>query len=114
MAKKRAADQADGAAIPEAPIPDAAASSEGTTDAVDTAGPADGAADASDAAETVDTTDAVDATERIKARVLVDGPWGRVNEVAHVSAEELATAVPAGALDPHPDAVAYAESLAAT
>jgi hypothetical protein len=46
---------------------------------------------------------------KTKARVLVDCRFGKVNDVVEITAEEAAEA--AGQVDPHPDAVAYAESL---
>lgn len=48
------------------------------------------------------------APETVKARVLVDGAYGKVNDVVDVPAAE---AEASGELDAHPDAVAYAESL---
>lgn len=48
------------------------------------------------------------AAETVKARVLVDGAYGKVNDVVEVPAAE---AEASGELDAHPDAVAYAESL---
>ncbi|CAN7493433.1 hypothetical protein LJR074_003388 [Acidovorax sp. LjRoot74] len=48
------------------------------------------------------------AAETVKARVLVDGAYGKVNDVVDVPAAE---AEASGELDAHPDAVAYAESL---
>lgn len=42
----------------------------------------------------------------VKARVLVDGIFGKVDEVIEVSAD-----VESPEIDKHPDAVAYAESL---
>lgn len=44
--------------------------------------------------------------EMVKARVLVDGIYGSVNDVVEVPADLVS-----GELDTHPDAVAYAESL---
>ena len=44
----------------------------------------------------------------IKARVLVDGAYGKVNDVVEVTTAE---AEASSELDAHPDAVAYAESL---
>lgn len=46
---------------------------------------------------------------QVKARVLSDGVFGKVNDVVVV---DKAVADAAGDLDAHPDAVAYAESLA--
>jgi hypothetical protein len=48
---------------------------------------------------------------KTKARVLVDCRFGKVDDVVELTAEELAEA--SGQVDPHPDAVAYAESLTA-
>lgn len=48
------------------------------------------------------------AAETVKARVLVDGAYGKVNDVVEVTAAEAESS---GELDAHPDAVAYAESL---
>lgn len=50
------------------------------------------------------------AAETVKARVLVDGAYGKANDVVEVSAAE---AEASGELDAHPDAVAYALSLSA-
>ena len=60
--------------------------------------------------QTPDTTDIPDTT---KARVLVDGVYGLVDEVIEIPADGLATAEASGQVDTHPDAVAYAESLKA-
>lgn len=46
--------------------------------------------------------------ETVKARVLVDGAYGKVDDVVEVTAAE---AKASDELDDHPDAVAYAESL---
>jgi len=48
----------------------------------------------------------------VKARVLVAGAYGKVDAVVELSEAEAAAGKESGALDPHPDAVAYAESLA--
>lgn len=48
------------------------------------------------------------AADTVKARVLVDGAYGKVNDVVEVTAAEAESS---GELDAHPDAVAYAESL---
>lgn len=50
-----------------------------------------------------------DEPKTVKARVLADGAYGKVNDVVEVSAEQAAASTD---LDPHPDAVAYAEKLA--
>lgn len=50
------------------------------------------------------------AAETVKARVLVDGAYGKVNDVVDVTAAE---AEASGELDSHPDAVAYALSISA-
>lgn len=50
------------------------------------------------------------APETVQARVLVDGAYGKVNDVVEVPAAE---AEASGELDAHPDAVAYALSLSA-
>ncbi|MGJ7512349.1 hypothetical protein [Variovorax sp. GT1P44] len=47
---------------------------------------------------------------QVKARVLCAGQFGAVNDVVVV---DKAVAEANGDLDPHPDAVAYAESIAA-
>lgn len=49
----------------------------------------------------------------VAARVLVDGRFGRCNEVVEVSAVDAEAGVQDGQLDTHPDAVAYARSLVA-
>lgn len=46
--------------------------------------------------------------ELVKARVLCDGPFGKVDDVIQIDA---GIAEQSSDLDPHPDAVAYAESL---
>lgn len=50
------------------------------------------------------------ADKKVKARVLMDGPFGKVNDVVEVTEAE---AKDHASLDAHPDAVAYAESLKA-
>lgn len=47
----------------------------------------------------------------VKARVLMDGLYGRVDDVVEIPAAELQQAEASGQVDTHPDAVAYAESL---
>ena len=47
---------------------------------------------------------------QVKARVLMDGTFGKVNDVVVIDKE---CAEGNGDLDPNPDAVAYAESIAA-
>lgn len=49
----------------------------------------------------------------VKARVLVDGSYGKVDDVVEIAADQIDAAVKSGEVDPHPDAVAYAESLKA-
>lgn len=46
--------------------------------------------------------------EIVKARVLCAGQFGNVDDVVEVASD---VAAEHGDLDPHPDAVAYAESL---
>lgn len=48
----------------------------------------------------------VKAPARVKARVLVDGKYGRCNDVVEVDADDKSREI-----DTTPDAVAYAESL---
>lgn len=48
------------------------------------------------------------AAETVKARVLVDGAYGKANDVVEVTTAE---AEASSELDAHPEAVAYAESL---
>lgn len=50
------------------------------------------------------------AAETVKARVLVDGAYGKANDVVDVTAAEAESS---GELDAHPDAVAYALSIGA-
>lgn len=50
--------------------------------------------------------------EVTKARVLVDGGYGHVNDVVEIPADQVAAAEASGQVDTHPEAVAYAESLA--
>jgi hypothetical protein len=47
-----------------------------------------------------------------EARVLIDCQHGKVDAVVALTDADLAEAVALGVLDPHPDAVAYAKSLA--
>jgi len=49
----------------------------------------------------------------IKARLLVDSPYGKANEVVSLPASEAKHAQTDGLLDTAPAAVAYAESLVA-
>ena len=51
-----------------------------------------------------------DDAKLVKARVLCDGAYGKVDDVVEVAADEAAASPD---LDPHPEAVAYAESLKA-
>ena len=53
------------------------------------------------------------ATAATKVRVLVEGNYGKPNDVIELEGEELAQALASGQVDPHPDAVAYAEGLKA-
>ena len=46
-----------------------------------------------------------------KARVLVDGAFGKPDDVIELDGEALAQALASGQVDAHPEAVAYAESL---
>lgn len=46
-----------------------------------------------------------------KVRVLVDGAFGKPDEVVELEGEELAQALASGQVDADPAAVAYAESL---
>lgn len=50
---------------------------------------------------------------QVEARVLVASVWGKPDAVVLLSKEEAEAGVAAGELDIHPDAVAYAKSLAA-
>lgn len=50
---------------------------------------------------------------RIPVRVLVTCDVGAVNDVVELDAGEAQARAAAGQVDPHPDAVAYARSLAA-
>ena len=47
----------------------------------------------------------------VKARVLLDGRFGKCNEVIELPDIEIAAGVKAGELDSHTDSVKYAESL---
>lgn len=62
--------------------------------------------------QTPTTPDAPEASAAaVKARVLRDCEFGSANDVVEVPADQLEHAVESGCVDPHPDAVAYAESL---
>ena len=52
-------------------------------------------------------------TTATKVRVLVEGNYGKPDDVIELEGEELAQALASGQVDPHPDAVAYAEGLKA-
>lgn len=52
-------------------------------------------------------------TNTVKARVLVDGTFGRINQVIEILADQVEQAEQSGQVDTNPDAVAYAESLKA-
>lgn len=51
------------------------------------------------------------APSAIKARVLVDGVFGRADQVVSLTADQLAQAQATGQVDAHPDAVAHAQTL---
>ena len=46
-----------------------------------------------------------------KVRVLVEGHYGKPDDVIELDGEALAQAIASGQVDAHPEAVAYAESL---
>ena len=46
-----------------------------------------------------------------KARVLMDGAFGKADDVVELGGEELTQALASGQVDADPAAVAYAESL---
>lgn len=46
-----------------------------------------------------------------KVRVLVEGAFGKPDDVIELEGEALAQAIASGQVDAHPEAVAYAESL---
>ena len=50
-------------------------------------------------------------TGATKVRVLVDGAFGKPDDVIALEGEELAQALASGQVDDNPAAVAYAESL---
>lgn len=50
-------------------------------------------------------------TGATKLRVLVDGAFGKADEVVELDGDELAQALASGQVDADPAAVAYAESL---
>jgi predicted RecB family endonuclease len=50
-------------------------------------------------------------TTATKARVLVEGAFGKPDDVIELEGEALAVAVASGQVDADPAAVAYAESL---
>lgn len=59
------------------------------------------------------TVDAAEAAEATEVRVLRACQFGNPDDVVILSGSDLAAAVDAGCVDPHPDAVAYARSLVA-
>ena len=50
-------------------------------------------------------------TGATKVRVLVDGAFGKPDEVRELDADELAQALASGQVDANPDAVDHAEKL---
>ena len=48
----------------------------------------------------------------VKGRVLMDGPWGKVDQVIEIPATDVEQALQSGQVDTDPAAVAYAQSLA--
>ena len=46
-----------------------------------------------------------------RCRVLVDCAWGKPDDVVTLSGADFDAAIGVGAVDPHPDAVAYADKL---
>ena len=64
-------------------------------------------------AASVEATVTPIATAATKLRVLVDGAFGKADDVVELEGEALAQALASGQVDPHPDAVAYAEGLKA-
>jgi hypothetical protein len=50
-------------------------------------------------------------TGATKVRVLVEGAFGKPDDVIELEGEELAQAIASGQVDAEPEAVAYAESL---
>lgn len=50
-------------------------------------------------------------TSATKLRVLVEGAFGKPDDVIALEGEELAQALASGQVDDNPEAVAYAESL---
>ncbi len=49
--------------------------------------------------------------KKAKARVLLVGTYGAVNDVVELDASQIAAGVAAGELDDNAEAVAYAEAL---
>jgi len=62
-------------------------------------------------AASVDATVTPIAAAATKVRVLVDGAFGKVDDVPELDGEALAQALASGQVDADPAAVAYAESL---
>ena len=50
-------------------------------------------------------------TGATKLRVLVEGAFGKPDDVIELEGEDLAQALASGQVDANPEAVAYAESL---
>lgn len=50
-------------------------------------------------------------SQATKVRVLVEGAFGKPDDVIELEGEELAQALASGQVDANPEAVAYAESL---
>lgn len=50
---------------------------------------------------------------RVLTAVVLDGTMYQANDIALIANADLPAVVAAGSVDPNPDAVAYAESLAA-
>ena len=51
-------------------------------------------------------------TSTVAVRVLRDCAWGPANSVAELPKDQVDAAAADGEVDPHPDAVAYARTLA--
>ena len=62
-------------------------------------------------AASVEATVTPIAAAATKVRVLVEGNYGKPDDVIELEGEALAVAVASGQVDAHPEAVAYAEAL---
>lgn len=102
MSKSNARKAAEAAAKAAAQAAASAAQAAGKTPEEQSAIAAQAAADAAK----------IDPEQLVEARVLCDCTWGKADQVVQLRLADLEQALDQGMVDDHPDAVAYAKSLA--